>query len=141
MPVIRSLLLAAAVVAGACAPPPSSQAREREVVAWRTLGSWSGRGSKQTESFAYESGTLRVRWKTENESPAAAGRFRLIFQSAISGRELAVAADHRGAGQGEFYIPETPRSAYMLVDSENIDWSFTVEEGVSGTIVEKTGKP
>lgn len=126
-------MLAAALVGGSCTQQPPSGAREREVVAWRTLGSWSGRGSRQTESFAFESGTLRVRWQTQNETSPAAGTFRLVLQSAISGRELAVAADHRGAGRGESYIPETPRSAYMAVESENIDWSFTVEEGVSGT--------
>jgi hypothetical protein len=27
-----------------------------------------------------------------------------------------------------------PRSAYMFVESENVDWSFTVEEGVTGTV-------
>jgi hypothetical protein len=88
----------------------------------------------QTESFPFESGALRVRWRTQNEAPAATGTFRLVLRSAISGRELAVAADHRGTGQGESYVPETPRSAYMFVESENIDWSFTVEEGVTGTV-------
>lgn len=128
-----ALVAAIALIGCSCTSPSSPPARERETVAWRTLGAWSGRGSKQTESFAFESGTLRVRWQTRNEAPNAVGTFRLVLQSAISGRQLAVAADHRGAGRGESYIPETPRSAYMLVESENIDWSFTVEEGVSGT--------
>lgn len=128
------VLAAAALVGGSCTPPPSSQAGEREVVAWRTLGSWSGRGGTQTESFAFESGALRVRWQTQNEAPTAVGTFRLVLKSAISGRELAIAADHRGAGRGESYIPETPRSAYMFVESENVDWSFTVEEGVTGMV-------
>jgi hypothetical protein len=44
-----------------------------------------------------------------------------------------VAADHRGAGRGEFYIPEEPRPAYFIVESEDLDWSFSVEEGVRGT--------
>jgi hypothetical protein len=129
-----ALLAAIALTGGSCTQQPPSRAREREVVAWRALGSWSGRGSRQTESFAFESGTLRVRWRTQNEAPAAAGTFRLILHSAVSGRELAVAADHRGAGDGESSIRETPRTAYMLVESEHIDWSFTVEEGVSGTV-------
>jgi len=131
---MRTIALVAAIALSAsCAPEPPSRARERQVVAWRTLGSWSGRGSTQTESFAFESGSLRVRWQTANEAPASTGRFRLVLRSAISGRELAVAADHRGAGRGESNIPETPRSAYMLVESENIDWSFTGEHGVSFT--------
>ena len=132
---MRTIALVAAIALSAsCAPEPPSRAGERQVVAWRTLGSWSGRGSRQTETFSFDSGSLRVRWQTQNETSRAAGTFRLVFKSAISGRELAVAADHRGAGRGESYIPETPRSAYMLVESENIGWSFTVEEGMSGTV-------
>ena len=129
-----ALLAAVALVGGACASQPPSEAREREVIAWRTLGSWSGRGSRQTESFTFESGTLRVRWQTQNETAPGAGTFRLVLRSAISGRQLAVAADQRGTGHGESYIPEKPHSAYVLVESGNVDWSFTVEEGVSGTV-------
>lgn len=59
--------------------------------------------------------------------------FRLTFHSAVSGRQLAVITDQRGAGSGEAYIPEEPRPSYMFVESDNLDWSFTVEEGQSGT--------
>jgi hypothetical protein len=38
-----------------------------------------------------------------------------------------------GAGRGEFYIPEEPRPAYFIVESEDLDWSFSVAEGVRGT--------
>ena len=62
------------------------------------------------------------------------GTFKLTFNSAVSGRELAVVADQRGVGRGEFYIPEEPRPAYFIVESENLDWSFSADEGVAGTI-------
>lgn len=136
---IQSVLLTSvALLAAACASPPSSApastARENATVGWRTLGSWSGRGSVQTESFIVEGSVVRVRWGTRNEAADGTGTFRLTFHSAVSGRELAVAADHRGAGGGESYIPEEPRPAYFLVESEGLDWSFSVEEGEAGTV-------
>jgi len=82
-----------------------------------------------------EGSVVRVRWQTHGP-PAGGGTFKLTFLSAVSGRELAVAADHRGAGSGEFYIPEEPRPAYFLVESTDLDWSFSVDEGVAGTIRE-----
>jgi hypothetical protein len=132
------LVTSAALVAAVCAPPPSSPpgsaARETHVVGWRTLGSWSGRGSEQTESFLVEGSLVRVRWQTRNDTPAGMGAFRLTFHSAVSGRELGVAADHRGAGEGEAYIPEEPHHAYFFVESEGVDWSFSAEEGEAGTV-------
>jgi len=79
---------------------------------------------------------VRVRWETRSPSPEK-GAFKLTFHSAVSGRELAVAADQRGAGRGEFYIPEEPRPAYFIVESEEVDWSFSVHEGVAGTVAAK----
>lgn len=79
---------------------------------------------------------MRVRWETRNPSPGG-GTFKLTFLSAVSGRELGVAADHRGAGRGEFYIPEEPRPAYFFVESEGLDWSFSAAEGVAGTAATK----
>ena len=137
---VAHLLIAAALLAAGCAPPPSSApasaARETGTVGWRALGSWSGRGSVQTESFIVEGSLVRVRWQTRNDTPAGAGAFRLTLHSAVSGRELGVAADHRGAGEGESYIPEEPHHAYFFVESEGVDWSFSAEEGEAGTIRE-----
>src|SRR5262245_58174944 len=53
----------AAVSLPACAraaqPAPASA-----IVKWQPLGSWSGRGRIQTESFNSDTGALRVSWKT-----------------------------------------------------------------------------
>ncbi len=120
----------------ACSPPPPSApapAPPQDVIGWRALGAWSGRGNTQTESFLVEGSIIRVRWQTRNEAPPGSGTFRLTFLSAVSGRELAVIADQRGAGTGEAYVPEEPRPSYMLVESEHVDWSFTVDEGHAGT--------
>lgn len=88
----------------------------------------------QTESFIVEGSVVRVRWRTRNEASTGAGTFRLALLSAVSGRELGVAADHRGAGEGESYIPEEPHHAYFFVESDGVDWSFSAEEGVAGTV-------
>jgi hypothetical protein len=134
------LIVCTAALAGACASPASSPraeaATQQTATAWSPLGSWSGRGSTQTESFLVEGSVVRIRWETRTQAPNGGGTFRLTFHSAVSGRELGVAADQRGAGKGESYIAEEPRPAYFLVESENLDWSFSVDEGVAGTIRE-----
>jgi hypothetical protein len=109
--------------------------KPQELVVWRALGSWSGTGNAQTETFVSESGSLRLRWQTRNGGSNDNGDFKLILQSSVSGRALAVAADHRGIGSGESFVPETPRPMYVLVESADLDWSFSVDEGFVGTAV------
>jgi hypothetical protein len=108
--------------------PPQHQT----VMIWRAVGSWSGHGNTQTESFRGESGALRVRWETANESPAGSGTFRLAAHSAISGRELEQVVDHRGVGSGTGYVGQEPHVFYMVVESDHVDWKFTVDEGIAG---------
>ena len=99
---------------------------------WKNLGEWSGRGNAQTESFVGLTGSLRMHWRTKNEAPKGAGTFRLILQSAISGRALQEPVDEKGFGEGTAYTAEDPRVFYMTVESANLDWSFTVEEALFG---------
>jgi hypothetical protein len=123
-------------LAGACggAPPKPPQ---KELVVWKTLGTWSGRGNSQTESFIGLTGALRMTWRTDNEAPAGSGRFRLVLQSAISGRDLQEIVDKQGQGDGTEYVAEDPRVFQMSVESANVDWSFSVEEAVFGSEVVK----
>jgi hypothetical protein len=123
--------LAALVAVTGCRQPPKSAPNAE--VAWHRIGSWSGRGNTQTESFLYESGALRVRWETTNEQSGRTGQFRLILASAVSGRQLAVPADQRGVGKGESLVAEIPHQAYFVIESSDIDWSFTIDEGTIGT--------
>jgi len=125
-------------IAADCGSQPVPAAKQ--VVVWHAMGSWSGRGNAQTESFNSETGSLRVRWQTNNEASADAVAFRLTAHSAISGRPLQVAVDYHGVGRGTAYIAEDPRVFYIVVESANIDWSFTVEEGVMGTLTEMSHK-
>ena len=122
--------LAAALLTAACGAPPAKP--PEEVVAWKNLGEWSGRGNAQTESFIGLTGALRMRWRTNNETPKGTGTFRLILQSAISGRDLQETVDEKGPGEGTVYAAEDPRAFQISVDSKNLDWSFTVEEAIFG---------
>ncbi len=125
-------LAAVLLLTAACGAPPAKPVPE-EVVAWKNLGEWSGRGNAQTESFVGLTGALRMRWRTNNETPKGTGTFRLILQSAISGRDLQETVDAKGPGEGTVYAAEDPRAFQISVDSKNLDWSFTVEEAIFGS--------
>ena len=104
---------------------------------WHTLGSWSGRDNVQTESFTSETGALRVQWETRNETKPNTGAFKLTMNSAISGRPIMTAVDQRGVGRETAYVSDDPRTYYAVVESSNLDWTFTVQEGSAGTVVPK----
>ena len=135
-----AVLVAAALLASVCEAPPPKPV-QKEVVIWKNLGEWSGRGDAQTESFVGLTGSLRMHWRTKNEVPKGAGTFRLILHSAISGRALQEPVDEKGLGQGTAYTAEDPRVFYMTVESANLDWSFTVEEALFGRPAGNSGAP
>jgi hypothetical protein len=116
-------------------PPP-----RKNVTLWQPLGSWSGRGSLQTDSFVSNTGYLRVTWETSHETKPNAGTFRLTVGSSISGRPLQVVVDFRGVGHNRAYVNEDPRTFYSLVESSDVDWKFTVDEGIPATMEDKPEK-
>ncbi|MBY0496841.1 MAG: hypothetical protein K2Y23_21740 [Cyanobacteria bacterium] len=99
----------------------------------KEVGSWSGRGTTTVGDVNSETGRLRITWKTTNEAPAGSGRFKLTLRSGVSGRTIAVVADHQGMGAGTVDTDEGPRTYDFLVESANVDWSFRVEE-TSGAV-------
>jgi hypothetical protein len=107
---------------------------------WRPLGSWSGRDNVQTESFTSDSGFLRITWETTGETKAGAGRFQLRIMSSISGRPLLTAVDVQGIGHNTAYVTEDPRAFFAVVESSNVDWRFSVDEGIPATVQEKPAK-
>ncbi|MGE0451591.1 MAG: hypothetical protein AB7Q29_18605 [Vicinamibacterales bacterium] len=121
------VVLAAALMLDAGCRTPSRPASRTETI-WRPLGTWSGRGNVQTESFPGESGAMRITWRTSNGSADAP--FTLTMHSAISGRPLQVMVEQLGAGAGTAYLSEDPRVFFAVVDSAEIDWTFTVEEPI-----------
>ncbi|MGQ0732025.1 MAG: hypothetical protein ACT4QD_00040 [Acidobacteriota bacterium] len=113
-------------MASACGSPPPPTTR---ATALRALGSWQGRGS-QTIGVVSESGRLRVSWTTRDERPGGEGTFRLTAHSAVSGRQIQVLADHRGAGAGTARVDDDPRPYNLMVESANVQWTVAVEEEV-----------
>ena len=103
------------------------------IVEWKRVGSWSGRGNRQTESFTSDTGGFRVHWETANESRAGGGRLKVVFRSGDSGRDIVEAVDAHGVGRGtEDVAGDRPRWYFLTIESANIDWMVTVEEPVIG---------
>jgi hypothetical protein len=126
---IQALLLGAALVTAGCqsdARPPVKPVK----AVWRSVGSWSGKGSTQTESFEL-SGLWRIRWQARNEASPAAGTLHVTVNSAVSGRPLMTAVDHKGVGSDAVYVTEDPHLFYLVIDSSNIDWWIAAEEPVA----------
>jgi hypothetical protein len=120
------LIFAAAVVLTGCrsqTPPPT-----REVDVWKPVGTWSGHGNLQTETFTSDTGGFRVTWETRNEQPPGAGVFRVIFHSNDSGRPIIDAVDVHGVGHATTEVADIVRWYYVTVESANVDWSMTIDE-------------
>ena len=98
------------------------------VAVTRQVGSWQGRGSTTVGDVNSETGRLRITWRTANEAAPGTGTFKLTLRSGVSGRTIAVVADHKGTGSGTLETDEGPRTYDFLVESANVDWSFRVEE-------------
>jgi hypothetical protein len=58
----------------------------------------------------------------------------MTAHSAISGRLLQPVVDHQGAGGGVAYVNQDPHVFYLMVESDHLDWKFSVEEAIAGTV-------
>jgi hypothetical protein len=125
---MRRFLLLAMLAVSACRRE-AKPARKPAALVWHSIGSWSGRGNAQTESFEIGYEPCRVLWEARNESAPGAGELVVTLHSAVSGRDLALVVDHRGAGRDVAYLHVDPHYSYMTIESKNVDWSLTVEEG------------
>ena len=100
---------------------------------WHQVGSWAGRGNKQTETFTSDTGGFRVRWATTNET-GPGGTLKVVFRSGDSGREIIDAVDVRGVGSDvEIVSAERPRWYYLTIESANVDWTVAVDERIEAT--------
>jgi hypothetical protein len=122
---IASGLVAIAAVTGGCGG--TEPARRQVVTVNRPAGPWQGTGNS-TIGFVSESGRFEVTWETRHERPPGAGTFRLTVHSAVSGRPIQVLADHQGEGRGRASFADDPRPYNFMVESANVEWSFSVEE-------------
>ena len=127
----KFLVMALALSVAACRPASPPKAESQAVrVGWRPVETFSGHGSTQTQSFEIGSGQWRIKWETKNEMPPGTGTFQVTVNSAVSGRPLELAVDHRGVGHDIAYVNEDPRLFHLVIDSNNVDWSVAIEEAV-----------
>lgn len=126
---LASVAVCAGLLCSACATGAGHPADAKPAaVEWRRLGYWSGHGNAQTESFDIGFAQIRIRWETRNESPPGAGTFAVTVNSAVSGRDLALAVDHRGTGHDIAYVGVEPHYSYLVINSKDVDWTITVDE-------------
>lgn len=130
-PVVRTVRTGIAVgllLAGACergAPPAPAPATTT-----RRVGAWQGTGTMTVGDVVNTGGHFLIAWETTNER-APGGHFRLTVQSGVSGRALQTVVDHAGEGHGVVEFQDDPRVYQFLVESSNLDWSFSVDEMVA----------
>jgi hypothetical protein len=117
---------------GGCKPAPRAESHPQ--IGWRPIGSWSGRGDTQTDSFNIESTQWRIKWETKGAASPGAGTFHLVVHSAVSGRPIQDAVQHQGNGRGVAYVTEDPRLYHLVIDSGGVDWTVQVEEAVVGEV-------
>ncbi|PWU01094.1 MAG: hypothetical protein C5B51_23675 [Terriglobia bacterium] len=130
---VRILLIAAALVTGACQSKSKPDPKPL-LVGWRPIGTWSGHGNEQTDSFEIGSGQFRLKWETRNEAPPGSGTFRVMVHSGVSGRPIALGVEYKGVGRDTAYVSDDPRPYYLVIESSNVDWSITVQEAVAGSV-------
>jgi hypothetical protein len=126
------LLLAAS---GCDAPPARAAQAPAATTTWRTLGQWTGTGSRQTESFDVVTGALRLQWETRAVpgSTGGAARFRVWLYSAISGRPLQLVAEADGPGAGTAHVADDPRVSYLLIEADGVTWSAALHESTASS--------
>ena len=132
LPLAATLL--ASVLFGGCRAAPAPR---KPVVLWQPVGNWTARASLQTESFISNSGMFRLEWQSRvlalEGAPVDSGSLRITLHSAVSGRPLVVALDHRGPGRDVAYVNEDPREFYLEIEAAGVDWTLALHEGVRAT--------
>lgn len=102
------------------------------LVGWRHIEDFSGRGSTQTESFNIEATQWRINWETKGDTTPSTGTMLVMVNSAVSGRPIALGVEAKGNGKGVAYVTEDPRFYYLVITSENLEWSLSIDEEVLG---------
>jgi len=130
------LVIAAAIFSAACGSGFTA-VEKPSGAGWKRVGSWSGRGNRQTESFTSDTGGFRLHWETKNETKPGAGTLKIVFRSGDSGREIMEAVDVRGVGNGTTEVGDRPRWYFLTIESANIDWTITIEEPTGGAVTHR----
>src|SRR5579863_6724022 len=131
----RSLALASALLVPLLFLPACNSAPAKPktpLVGWRHIADFSERGSTQTESFNIEATQWRIKWETKGDTTPSTGTLLLMVNSAVSGRPIALGFENNGNGKGIAYVTEDPRFYYLVITTENLDWSLSIDEEVLG---------
>lgn len=128
----RAFAIAAILLVAACRSEPPTPPPQQDVVIWKEVGSWSGRGNLQSETFTSDTGGFRVRWATKNESAPGAGSLKVVFRSGDSGRPIIDAVDVRGVGRDVAEVSDNVRWYYLTIESADVDWTVHVDERLRG---------
>ncbi len=127
---LTAALLVPVLFVAACNSAPAKP--EAPLVGWRHIADFSGRGSTQTESFNIEATQWRIKWEAKGDTNPSTGTLLVMVNSAVSGRPIALGLENNGNGKGIAYVTEDPRFYYLVITSENLDWSLSVDEEVLG---------
>ena len=122
------LLVAACATLPACrgdAPPAPAPPVALE---WREVGSWSGTGHRQTESFEVSQFAMRLRWRVVRETTPGQGHLTVTLHSAVSGRPLQTLVDATGIASGEALVADDLRPAHFVIEGEHVEWQMTLEQ-------------
>jgi hypothetical protein len=130
MKLVLACAIAGAIGATDCRSRPAPS--RSEIVIWKPVGSWSGRGNLQTETFTSDTGGFRVRWETRNETRPGAGRLKVVFRSGDSGRPIIDAVDVRGVGSDVEEVADNVRWYYLTIEAADVDWTVAVDERLRG---------
>lgn len=138
----RTLVLVALLPLLACESPreqpepePALPVAAAANIQWHALGTWSGSGGRQTESFDVTTGSMRLTWEALPEGSSGTNHFRVSLHSAISGRLLQTIVDSQEAGAGTVDLAASPRVAYLLIESEQVGWSIALRERLPASSV------
>ena len=126
-------ILLCTLAAAGCGGPPTAAAPQY-VRAWRTVGTWEGRGNALMGNINSETGQFRITWQSRPEASAAPGAFKLLVRSAVSGRTLDVVTDGSGDSRGTTEFTDTPRVYDFQVDASGAQWTVTVEEAYAAPV-------
>ncbi len=129
---IRLIPILLALLATGCGADGSDQPPIPETI-WKPVGSWSGRGNQQLETFSMPRVTWRVRWEVRNVALETPGALRVTVNSADSGRTVTDVTDITDVKEPDrdvSYVTDQPHRFYLVVTSSDLDWTLTVEEPI-----------
>jgi hypothetical protein len=129
---MRRALAISALALTICGCRARQQDPPHDVVVWREVGSWSGKGNLQSQNFTSDTGGFRVRWETKHETTPGAGRLKVVFRSGDSGRPIMEAVDARGVGKNSIEVGDNVRWYYLTIESADVEWSVAVDERLRG---------